>query len=84
VIVEGYTFWTTHPAYHKLHALYSMIFETRYRESICKDGLADRLAEGTIIVAHLARLPDGIMQNLRQRRTGLGRRISIRGVLRVM
>ncbi|KAK2459494.1 hypothetical protein APHAL10511_008478 [Amanita phalloides] len=39
----GYTFWTTHPAFQKLHALHSMIFEIGYRETICKDGIANRL-----------------------------------------
>ncbi|KAF8633465.1 hypothetical protein AX15_001425 [Amanita polypyramis BW_CC] len=39
----GYAFWTTHPAFYKLHALYSMVFELCYRETICKDGIAKRL-----------------------------------------
>ncbi|KAF8638918.1 hypothetical protein AX17_001831 [Amanita inopinata Kibby_2008] len=41
----GYTFWTTHPAFHRLHALYSMIFDSGFRETVSKDGISSRLEE---------------------------------------
>lgn len=46
-IFSGYTFWTTRPAFYKLHALHSMIFEFCYRETICKNGNIKRLEKGS-------------------------------------
>ncbi|KAF6750557.1 hypothetical protein DFP72DRAFT_511336 [Ephemerocybe angulata] len=39
----GYTFWTENSDYHRLLALYTIIFDTKYRDAIEKDGLADYL-----------------------------------------
>lgn len=44
----GYTFWTHNVHYHRLLALYNIVFDDKYREAIVKDDLAHYLSSGEI------------------------------------
>ncbi|KAF5358132.1 hypothetical protein D9756_001167 [Leucocoprinus leucothites] len=39
----GYTFWTTNHAFNRLHRLYLIIFDPKFRETLAKDGLNESL-----------------------------------------
>ncbi|KAL0946358.1 hypothetical protein HGRIS_012591 [Hohenbuehelia grisea] len=43
--IQGYTFWTNNVHYHRLAALYSIIFSPEYRADIRKDGIMSFLAQ---------------------------------------
>ncbi|KAJ3512181.1 hypothetical protein NMY22_g15410 [Coprinellus aureogranulatus] len=42
----GYTFWTENVHYHRLLALYNIVFDDKYREAIIKDDLGAYLSAG--------------------------------------
>ncbi|KAF9061795.1 P-loop containing nucleoside triphosphate hydrolase protein [Rhodocollybia butyracea] len=37
----GYSFWTNHPAFHRLAAMHQVIFDVEYRKTLLKDGSTD-------------------------------------------
>ena len=52
----GYTFWTENPHYHRLLALYNIVFDSKYRDGIVKDDLAGFLSAGKWFFVHMSRL----------------------------
>ncbi|KAF8889910.1 P-loop containing nucleoside triphosphate hydrolase protein [Infundibulicybe gibba] len=41
----GYTFWTHNSDFHRLHALYTMIFDEKYRRTVARDGTSESLCQ---------------------------------------
>ena len=48
----GYTFWTENSHYHRLLALYNIVFDVKYRDGIVKDDLAKFLSAGEWLFNH--------------------------------
>jgi hypothetical protein len=43
----GYTFWTKNRDYNRLMALFHMVFDIQYRQTLIKDGQTENLYTGT-------------------------------------
>jgi hypothetical protein len=44
--LQGYVFYTKDRHFHRLHGLYKIIFDVKYRETLAKDGAGEYLAKG--------------------------------------
>lgn len=42
----GYTFYTKNKNFHRLHGLYRMVFDVKYRETLAKDSSHEYLSKG--------------------------------------